>query len=372
MTSTERFLASLVCSSRLTPNSNYEANRVRRVKRLSLPILRTYLFVAMGCCALSPRVATAQSMWLSRDEVAALSTHTPAWAQLRTAADADIPKPDLSDQDESTNVHVLAKALVFARTGETKYRDAVVGNCTEAMGTEEKGRTLALGRKLAAYVIAADLVGFRDEKFLDWLRVVRQRNLGGRSLITTHCDRPNNWGAHCGASRIAVAVFLNDREDLERAAAVFRGWLGNRASYSRFKFDRDLSWQVDPLNPVPLNPQGAMKDGHSIDGSLPEDMRRGGPFAWPPRRTEYPWGALNGAVLQAELLTRQGYPAWQWEDDALLRAVRYLHGLGWQPDAEHQWMLYLVNRRYQAKFPVPPKVAAGKNMAWTNWTHPAP
>ena len=55
------------------------------------------------------------------------------------------------------NVYVLAKALVYVRTGIASYRDTVVKDCMLAIGTETGGRTLALGRELAAYVI---YVGF--------------------------------------------------------------------------------------------------------------------------------------------------------------------------------------------------------------------
>ena len=318
---------------------------------------------------LTPSPVWAQSIWLSAQEISALSTRSAAWHEVLAAADAQMVPPNLSDQDETTNVRVLARAFVFARTGAKIYRDEVVQACQAAIGTESDGRTLALGRKLAAYVIAADLVGWRDQRFVDWLRLVRRKQLEGQTLISTHEERPNNWGTHCGASRIAIAAFLDDREDLNRAAKVFHGWLGDRASHAGFKFGNDLSWQADPLRPLGVNPRGALKAGQTIDGALPDDMRRGGSFAWPPRPTDYPWGALDGAMLQAELLARQGYPSWQWEDEALLRAVRFLDGIQWPARGDNQWTLYLVNRRYRTEFKVPMSIMPGKNMAWTNWTH---
>ena len=59
--------------------------------------------------------------------------------------------------------------------------------------------------------------------------------------------------------------------------------------------------------------------GHSIDGVLPDDQRRGGPFEWPPPRENYVYEALQGATVQAALLSRAGYDAWDWGDQALLR-----------------------------------------------------
>ena len=56
---------------------------------------------------------------------------------------------------------------------------------------------LALGKNLAGDVIAAELVGVppsADTAFRAWLSEVRFEDLDGRMLISTHEDRPNNWG----------------------------------------------------------------------------------------------------------------------------------------------------------------------------------
>jgi hypothetical protein len=37
-----------------------------------------------------------------------------------------------------------------------------------------------------------------------------------------------------------------------------------------FKFG-DLHWQADPSKPVAINPKGATKNGHLIDGVLADD-----------------------------------------------------------------------------------------------------
>jgi hypothetical protein len=112
-----------------------------------------------------------------------------------------------------------------------------------------------------------------------------------------------------------------------------------------------------------------MKQGHSIDGALPDDMRRGGSFTWPPNHTAYAWEAMQGAIVQAELLYRQGYDTWQWEDQALLRATEFLYSIGWQPTGDDTWQPYLINARYDTNFPAPASAASGKNMGWTAWTH---
>jgi hypothetical protein len=80
------------------------------------------------------------------------------------------------------------------------------------------------------------------------------------TLVSTHEDRPNNWGTHAGASRVAVAVYLGDSAELERAAQVFKGWLGDRASYAGFNYG-DLSWQCDAANPSASTRSAAPKKG---------------------------------------------------------------------------------------------------------------
>ncbi len=313
------------------------------------------------------------SIWIARDELAALPTTGAAWNRLKAAADRPLPAPDLSDQDSEANVLTLARALVFAKTGVPRYRDEVETACMLAMGTERGGNALALAKQLTAYIVAADLVGLspeRETRFRAWLRdVVDYRFPSGKSLRSTHEVRPNNWGTFAGAARLAAAVYLKDENEVKRCAEVFKGWLGDRSIYSGFKF-KDRSWQARPRRPVGINPAGSAKHGHSIDGVLPDDQRRAGSFVWPPPRENYVYTALQGAVAQAVMLERCGYPAWKWEDRALLRAFKWLYEQADYPaTGDDAWMIYLINRAYAAKFPEKPIVKLGKNLDWTDWTH---
>jgi len=324
--------------------------------------------------------APPQGLWTSKNELASLPTSGAAWDRLKTEADLAATTPTLGDQDSDVNTIVLAKALVYARTGTAKYRDQVVAalNIITYNNTENGGRTLAVGRKLAAYVIAADLINLSsynaslDAAFRAKLRELLDKpfeaEVGKKNLRETHEKRPNNWGTHAGASRIAVALYLGDKAELARAAAVFHGYLGNHAAYDGFNFGDDLSWQADPNHPVGINPPGATKNGQPIDGVMPDDMRRGGPFQAPPAFTGYPWEALQGAVVQAELLERAGYPAWSWENNALLRAVQYLYKVGWTPQADDRWIPCLINHAYRTNLPIDPEATPGKNMGFACWT----
>ncbi|MFN8491084.1 MAG: alginate lyase family protein [Caldilineaceae bacterium] len=326
--------------------------------------------------AAAPVVPTI-GMWLNAQEIAALPMAGTAWTYLKAQADQASGAVTLSNQDSDANVNVLAKALVYARTGIPTYRAAVVTALrTIATGDTEKGaRALAVGRELAAYVIAADLIDLHsadpalDTQFRAKLRYLLTAPLTGgpSTLIASNEQRPNNWGMHAGASRIAVAIYLGDKAQLDRAATIFQGWLGDRTKYTGFTYG-PLDWQSDPSHPVGVNPPVASKGSHPIDGALPDDMRRGGAFTWPPKPTGYPWEALQGAVVQAELLSRAGYPAWEWQSKAILRSVKFLYSIGWPAVGDDEWQIWLINRAYGTNYATNDKASPGKNMGWTSWT----
>lgn len=321
-------------------------------------------------------------IWISAAEVAQLPMSGSAWNNLLSTANSSCGSVDLADQEQSTNVCIMAKALVFARTGQAQYRRDVVTaiNQIVAAGTYV-GRALALGRELGAYVIAADLIDLPsydpvlDGLFRTTLRTLRTTYTSGAAsdLVDCHERRPNNWGAHCGATRAAIAVYLGDTADLARTAKVFKGYLGDRASYAGFSYggpEDDLSWQCDPTRPVGINPAGCTRNGLSIDGVLPDDQRRGGSFTTSPPKENYVWEALQGLLAQAVILNRAGYLVWDWEDRALLRAVRWLHNVVSYPaEGDDTWQPHVVNHYYGTSFAAPVPARPGKNVGWTDWTH---
>jgi hypothetical protein len=137
-------------------------------------------------------------IWINYAEIALLNDlpSDPAWTYVNEWADKNVYSgpdeecydynndgtldfcgPNLSNQNSKADVICLAKALVYAKTGTTSYRDEVIQMCMDVMNTEgcdlgdkdvcasggvvglpEQGHALALARGLAAYVIAADLV----------------------------------------------------------------------------------------------------------------------------------------------------------------------------------------------------------------------
>ncbi len=313
-----------------------------------------------------------EAIWIGKQELKRLPASGPAWERLKRHADRPAGSPNLRDQEESNNRIVLAKALVYARTGIASYRNDVIDQCMRAIGTESGGRTLSLARKLVTYVIAADLAGMppdKDSLFREWLRRPLTEELDGLTLQTTHELRPNNWGTHAGATRAAVAVYLGDREELERTALVFKGWLGDRSAYSGFLYG-DVSWQCDPSAPAGINPKGCTKDGHPIGGVLPDDQRRSGPFRWPPPKEGYVYEALQGAVVQAEILRRAGYDTFNWSDQALARAYQWLYEVAQFPaEGDDLALLPIIDRQYGTRLTPHGLLHSAKNVSWTDWTH---
>jgi hypothetical protein len=323
-------------------------------------------------------------IWISRRELGGLPMSGAAWTNLVEKSRAYCGYADLSDGLDDANVCIMAKALVTARTGDPDLRGDVVRAIEQVVQQRRYwGGVLALGRELGAYVIAADLIDLKnlmpalDTEFRATLRDLRTvpTDGGPANLIDCHEKRPNNWGAHCGATRAAIAAYLGDTADLARTARVFKGYLGDRSSYAGFVYggpagSLDLSWQADQSRPVGINPAGATKAGLSIDGVLPDDQRRGGSFTTSPPHENYVWEGLQGLLAQAVILERAGYPAFDWEGEALRRAAAWLHWRANFPaEGDDTWQPHVLNHFYGTRFPALKPARPGKNVGWTDWTH---
>src|SRR5262245_41773411 len=109
-----------------------------------------------------PLPASSPGIWIDRSALASLPMRGAGWNNVIEAAGKGCGTPDLSNQEDGTNVCIMAKALAFARTREPRYGidvRAALRSIVEA--PQYRGRALSLGRELAAYVIAADLVDLR-------------------------------------------------------------------------------------------------------------------------------------------------------------------------------------------------------------------
>ena len=348
------------------------------VRRSLGALVTAALLATMGWSAPAPATAATIGLITSPAELAALPMSGAAWERMKAAADGPLGTPDIGDFNSQHDVRTLAVALVYGRTGLGVYRAKAADAIMSAIGTEDGGEAVMLGRNLISYVISADVIDLasfdpaRDAQFRSWLSAVRFEVFSDGSIVSEDRKRANNHGRVAGAGRMAASLYLGDAADVAEAVAIFRGWLGDESAYDSFTWKNDLSWQADPANPVGVNPAGATKNGFSIDGALPEEMRRGCSFKVPPCPTTYPWGALQGTLLVAEMLSRQGYDAWNWEDRALLRAADFVHDLelaygGWWAQGDDIWQPWLINHAYGTDYPTVPVTRVGKTFGWSDW-----
>jgi hypothetical protein len=347
---------------------------LRHVQRL----LRFAGSVAMLLTCTLSAPAFADGIWISEAEVMALPNSGPAWEEVEKKALMDWGQPSIEVQSSRHDVLTYAGALYAVRTGDAAMFAKVAAALDAATGTGLNATTIQISRNVPAYIFAADLIGYASPAFDAWLEELRSPPTADNFTIAeAHERRPNNVGAEAGAVRIAMALWLGNTAEVAAAANIFHGFIGNRSVYAGFSYG-DLLWQDDPLLPVGINPLGAMRNGRVFDGIIPDDLRRcecsfdpAGPFP----QENYTWEALQGLVVQAELLTRLGYPAYTWEDEAIKRAVAWEQEQAFFPArGDDTWIPYVVNAAYGSSFCTRPPgdVKTGKLVGFTDWTHPGP
>ncbi|HZI98695.1 MAG TPA: hypothetical protein VFD41_14335 [Actinomycetales bacterium] len=311
---------------------------------------------------------------VSRDHLMSLPTSGDAWEAMLATARGNPGTANLRDQDNKHAGRVVAAALVYARTGQTAFRDKVVAELTELENSSLDGaRVLSTGRQLGGYAVAADLVGYRDSSFMEFLGALRTYELGGHgrwtAITQTSEETSSNWGAWALASRIAVSAYVGDTDDVARAATVFRAFTGDRSAYADFRptQDFDPSWACS-TRWVPINPASC----GDRSGALVEDISRsGGSY---PNVDEtgimYSWEVLGGATLSARVLARNGYPdVYQWGDKALLRAAQFLHRNGGYPPqySTNQYTPWEINNAYGTSLGPVNDAGYGRQFGYTDW-----
>lgn len=318
-----------------------------------------------------PRTAEpVEGIWITAGEIASLPTSGPAWDELAEYARDDWGEPDIGDQNSNHDVHTLAGALYAVRLGDEEMRQRVE-RALESISEQQSTEVLAVSRNLLSYVVAADVIGYRTAEFERWLDETIRRDGHSRAGIETVLESalrdPSNHGAHARASTFAVARYVGDETLAGRIAKRFRDWLGR--SPRDFEW-RELDWQGDPDRPRGINEPGATIDGADVDGVLPEEQRRSGPFTTPAPQERYVWEGLQGTVATAEMLTRDGYDPWGWEDRALERAFRWLYAVNDYPaEGDDTWIPWIVERRTGLDLPTDTPSRPGKNIGFTDWTH---
>ena len=335
-----------------------------------------------------PLAAQPVGIWTSPEELLGKPTSGPAWDAVLSGARQNVSHPDLADQDDHTGVYVLAKAIVYTRAPDqfSSYRNEAIASIETLVAKGHPGgRTLAWGRNIGAYVMAADLLGYRSTAFDTYLRHLVTDWKGtqlNRNLHEMFEYMPNNWGTLASGSVIAIYRYLGDAMNLDRVHAHWVRLLGGPTPDVSMSWGSDMSWHADENHPLMINPAGATKncpgsagdslwlgDGRVlIDGLLTAEMRRGGSCKAEPAKTGYAWEGLQGIIVAARAFERAGKPAWKVADSAIYRAAFMLQEtLAWKATSNNDgWLLIFLDDAYGTSWAesLNNKYGAGRGAGW--------
>lgn len=316
---------------------------------------------------------------ISRSDLLALPTSGTAWTSLKSSADAS-PTPNLCDQDNKADVNALAAGIVYARTGDAAYKTKVINLINAAIATQKDGcsnATLALGRQLGGYVIAADFVGYRDASFVSWLTGIRSHDLANHApwntLRNTSTVTANNWGTFALASVTAADRFLGDDANVARDWDIFSSYgVPNTHKFtptSDYK-TRGYQWTCVAAStaypmPIAINTP-CVKSGVNLDGAPVEDSARE-PF---PTYSTYIHESMQGYALQAILLDHAGYPAWTVNDSQIKRAAEFANRSGRLNDhGVAYYVAFAVNKFTGSSLPTKTPTNGGRVFGFTDWLY---
>ena len=296
-------------------------------------------------------------MIITESELMALPIGGAPYNYMKGNADSIFPGVDLSNQDNKNAAYTLAAALVYARTGQTSYRDKVITQLEAVVADNYDGaRTLSVGRQVAGYVISADLIGYRDSAFVNWVDWIRTYYIGGHSrwptLEVTAKNTCANWGSWAMSSLAACNIYLGDTDGIADINDLMDAIiLGDRAAYLRARgnppppggdgvwsdyFQPTNAWDPtyshDPDNWFAINPSWSVPSQKS--GCIVDDMSRSaGPYPeFDDSGRSYSWETMGGWMITARLLYYAGYTdIYNRGNQALLRCAQFLQFAGGYP-----------------------------------------
>lgn len=342
-------------------------------------------------------------MWISPAEMSAYPMSGSAWTNVLNAADTFTSSMvDYTYQNSEHGSLAMASAIVFARSNTESYRTKVAAALDTIVNNpyNKSSNPTALGwaRNMMSWIVAAQLIDLPnynptlEGKFQTFLANMPEEPYsgdGGVNLRDLADSRPNNIGAFARCAMIAIALYTNNSTLLDQFATICREFIEGESTVS-FGWGSDQSWQENPGNSATwlgIVRQGATKDGHNIDGIIPDDYRRNASYNsadFPgPATTSYPMETMQALIGTHEMLRRSGYPdALTWGDSAILRAwIRFKFFCdnyaadGWEyPGAsggngDDRSFPYVINKLFSRNDPVDSVTAEGRPISWADFTH---
>jgi hypothetical protein len=330
-------------------------------------------------------------------ELASKPTSGAGWTFLKSKADASWTNITIGDQNSFTQTYVLAAALVYARTGNTAYRDKVIAAVKKVPGTEANaGQLLAVARTLYGYVVAAEIVSMpqstvanNGETWLHFLQRIRTAVIPGNSSMTTlegtSKTYANNWGAHALSSHLAVSYALNDTAGIQRDINIIKRDLGDTTSPaapfspdSSYRYNGNgATWDMSPTMQRGINPYSATD---KRDGMIVEDGMRltsGGSDSArcctvQPAGRGYMAEHLDGLISSLQLLRAHGVDLRSFQNNALRRAFDFYKRNGGQEYSTEQVLPYVINYFYGTNYPKVTETTVERKVGYGGWLFTGP
>jgi hypothetical protein len=303
----------------------------------------------------TPRVDLTDILY-QRAEIMKRPTTGADWERLAKRALGTWAVPNLGDNNAQGDADVIAGALYAVRMNDDAMRAKVVNQLALAIKSPLT-RTLELGRGLAGYVIAANLIGYAEPAFAKWVHAMVAWKFGAGdrwgsfdTILATDHGFNSNWATQCRRSVIVASIYLQQvGTDAQKADA--EKWLrlsvlahkrdiGAEDNYAELPplISSPTGWSGDASPVVGINPAGTTKEiggkVRNLDGARPADWLRSKvdgredreATVWPPNPVTYHWEGLTPQIVTAAILHQHELCAFDAADNAIVRATKALYG----------------------------------------------
>ncbi len=350
------------------------------------PVATPTLTASIGVTPI-PTSSNSQSLGIliTPEEIMKLPTTGSAWNNVLATANGSWGSVDIGNLNSDHDIKTLAGALVAVRNNDSSMRNKVIAALVDARNfTVSSGstRALELSRNIQPYIFAADIIGYRDTTFMNWVSSsIRNTTLADHScssktegsVICTAKYSANNWGGHARGATTAAALYLKDTALLNDMVEAEKKFIGLSSTNNVMVFG-STNWHAgSPKAGVNIT-NAKMSDGFDVSGVLPEDWRRAGEYSSSSNidissgDANYKWEGMQGFTVTAVLLHRAGKLAFTAGDNAVVRAVNMLYKVGYKPNGDDTWIPWMVNYYGGSTFATS-TANTGKNMGYTDWLY---